>query len=101
MNELLKQLFDWLTIKNLFYVGVVEIILAGFLFFVFTGCQTIDKKYEQKNESSRFMEIESRNTISVFYDRETGVEYARFGSSTPFVLINPDGTPCVMEGYDG
>lgn len=100
MKDLMYRFADRLSIKNVLYLGVVVLILTGFMVFVLTGCKTIDKKYEQKNESFRFVEIEYRGIVSVFYDTETGVEYARFGSSTPFVLINADGTPCVMEGYE-
>lgn len=92
------------------------IILGLFLLTVLigclTGCSSTTDSITKTPDSERWVPLEQEETkslttcivVTIFYDKETGVEYICTASNHGDVEIEPlldsDGTPLLYEGYE-
>lgn len=88
------------------FVSIIVGIIAGILLITVLS---IALPYQEADAAST-MGFEvlyggTWDTVCILYDRETGVMYARSNGSynvgTMTVMVNPDGTPRVYEGFGG
>ena len=80
-------------------------VLLGVILMNLVGCTPVEDTTVAQADSKRMFEVisEREHHFDVIYDVETGVMYARSNGAenrgTLTVLVNPDGTPRIWEGY--
>jgi len=77
------------------------VIFSILLIFSLSGCEsanTIRPDPDHIDDNERFVSIEKGLHYSVFYDKETGVEYFWGSNASVTVLVDKDGKPLIYEG---
>lgn len=88
--------------RNNTIVVILAVILAA---FTLCGALMLQKADAASNIGFEVLYGGTWDTVCILYDRETGVMYARSNGShnvgTMTVMVNPDGTPRIYEGFVG
>lgn len=89
--------------KNTFRIIVSSVLLVIFIFMAFLMCSTGSTTAEADSTMGFEVLDKSFRPTWIVYDRETGVMYAMsyggYSYGTMTVMVNPDGTPRVYEGF--
>lgn len=92
--------------KTTFRIIVASVLLVTFIFMAFLMCSTGSTTADAaSNMGFEVLDGGTWDSVWVVYDVETGVMYVMSNGSknmgTMTVMVNPDGTPRIYEGFDG
>ena len=92
--------------KKTFHIIVTGVLLVVFIFMAFLMCSSDSTTADAaSNMGFEVLDGGTWDSVWVVYDVETGVMYAMSNGSknmgTMTLMINPDGTPRVYEGFSG
>lgn len=91
--------------KTTFRIIIASVLLVVFIFMAFLMCSTGSTTAEA--DSTMGFEVLDRSfgITVIVYDVETGVMYAMsngsYNAGSMTVMVNPDGTPRVYDGFVG
>ena len=63
------------------------------------GCGATETVEGGEKSRMKFVDSFCLNEVRIYVDTETGVEYMVSYKGGAVVLVNPDGTPKIAEGY--
>lgn len=85
---------------------IIGLIAGIMLSVILAGCAPVeDTTVAQADSRTMFVVLRHERYLDVVCDVETGVLYARsnatYNTGALTLLVNPDGTPRIWEGYQG
>lgn len=90
--------------KTTFHIIIASVLLVAFIFMTFLMCSNPTTAEADTTMGFEVIERDIHH-VKIVYDIETGVMYTmstaynNIGSMT--LMVNPDGTPRVYEGFSG